>query len=200
VQRLDFGGQKPRGVLPLAIRHQTSPGRTLWFAEHLSWSGRLTPGVNRLQIKWLQKGSTFAKTPVQIDHGVPTYIGVTLDPIYHHPIQEPGGPAEGRLRITSNNDYNQINDGTPNPIFIVPAFNSLMYPLQWSDIGSKLSEGPPFGSGYHLEVQVYPTYNIYVRNSDGSFTQVETRTQASDPSGNFSLSPYPPNSTNWIIP
>jgi len=91
------------------------------------------------------------------------------------------------IRITGNNTYNQMNDGSPDAI--------------WSDIGSMFSEGPTTGSSYALAQQVYPTYFIYVRNSDGSFTQVDTKTQATNPSGNFSTTPYPGSSIPaWIIP
>ena len=93
-----------------------------------------------------------------------------------------------------------MNDGSPDAI-AVAAFNTLESPNIWSDIGSMFSEGPTTGSSYALAQQVYPTYFIYVRNSDGSFTQVDTKTQATNPSGNFSTTPYPGSSIPaWIIP
>jgi hypothetical protein len=163
--------------------------------------------LNRLQAKWQESSGTFQSSPTQIKNGVPVAIGTTIDPVWGSAWLHPGqaGSANKRIRITNNNTYSQMNDGTPD-FLAVSAFNTLESPLKWSHIGSRvdvgipLNQGTPPVIGYTVENQVYPTYNIYIRNSDGSFTQVNTIPQAASPSGNFSSSPYPPNLPNWVLP
>jgi hypothetical protein len=155
--------------------------------------------VNRLQLRWQETSAKFTSTPFPIINGAQFAIGTTTDPIWGVGVPGQAGPANKRVRITTNDTYNQMNDGSPDSL-AVSVFNTLMSPNKWSDIGSMFSEGPTSGSSYTLHQQVYPTYYIYVRNSDGSFTQVDTKTQAANPSGNFSTTPYPPASVPWVIP
>ena len=80
----------------------------------------------------------------------------------------------------------QINDGTPAEV-PVAAFNTLMAPLVWNDIGSKIMFSVASGSIGDIKNQVYPTYYIYIGKN-----RTEIRPQAPDPAARFNLDPYPP--------
>jgi len=160
---------------------------------------------NRLQFRYLVSGSQFAGAPAfTLPSSIPkTDIGSTTDPIWGttlppHPGQV--GQVNGMHVATANNTFHQINEGSPDSL-AVSAFNTLMAPLKWNDIGSRIDEGvlldqgtPPV-MGYTVETQVYPTYYIYERGSNGGFSLVNTIPQASSPSGNFNSNPYPPSGT-----
>lgn len=155
---------------------------------------------NRLQFKYLVNGSYFSGRPVfTLPSSIPkTDIGNTVDPIWGSTIPaHPGTPGleNGELISPDNSTIHQINEGSPAspPVY---AFNTLMSPLRWNDIGSRIDEGVPLDqgtppvTGYTVENQVYPTYYIYERQSDGSFLLITTIPQASSPSGNFNSDPY----------
>ena len=88
--------------------------------------------------------------------------------------------------VVTDTEIHQINDGTPD-FMAVNAFNVLMAPLIWNNIGSKVKFGISTLSTGDVKNQVYPTYNIY-----RTLSLIDQRDQAPEPSGNFNLTPYPP--------
>jgi hypothetical protein len=122
-------------------------------------------------------------------------IGVTVDPVAGFDDSGVDGPWNGGIFYEdSYTTVHHVNDGTPAGL-AVSMFNTLMTPLSWSDIGSKIAEGPKYGESYDIATQVYPTYYIYeklIRNA------AKTKYQAADPSQNFSLNPYPPGPAPFI--
>jgi hypothetical protein len=175
---------------------------------------------NRLQIHYLINGPQFTSSSQfgseQYNPRVTndprteaTDIGTTIDPVLGQ--QWPGqqGPENGWQKITGNKSFHQVNDGSPDG-WAVAAFNTLMSPLLWNDIGSKIDEGIPLDqgtppvTGYTVETQVYPTYYIYERASDNGFYLMKVIPQAATPSGNFNSSPYyvttPTGSAPYTLP
>ncbi len=147
--------------------------------------------LNRLQIKFQSDGTSFVGGP-QIIHQS-AFIGVTNDPIYGTPQPGRAGPKNNVYMALSDRSY-LINDGTPDSV-AVSDFNTLESPLLWSDIGSRIEEGVPYGTSQQIYTQVYPTYYIYqnFQRCGGC-----TVTQAANPSGNFSSNPYPPGPAPFI--
>jgi hypothetical protein len=138
---------------------------------------------NRAQVKYFVAGGKITdvtRIHKEID------IGWTIDPITGIAIF-PGeaGPANERFVVTDT-EIHQINDGTPEHM-AVAAFNTLMTPRIWNNIGSKVMFSLAALSAGDVKNQLYPTYNIYVTKSI-----VALRDQAPDPSGNFNTTPYPP--------
>jgi hypothetical protein len=175
---------------------------------------------NRLQIHYLINGPQFSSSSQfgseQYNPRVTndprteaTDIGTTIDPVLGQ--QWPGqqGPENGWQKITGNKSFHQVNDGSPDA-WAVSAFNNLMSPLLWNDIGSKIDEGIPLDqgtppvTGYTVETQVYPTYYNYERASDNGFYLMKVIPQAATPSGNFNSAPYyvttPTGSAPYTLP
>lgn len=149
---------------------------------------------NRFQIKYLLNDARteFKENPkILKDEAPATRIGTTLDPIFHqrHPGQRQ--EAGGQQQIKDNKVYHQTNDGSPESL-AVNAFNTLIAPDKWNDIGSTISLGVEFGLRYNVLQQVYPTYYIYERIQDGGFYLYQVIPQAPTPEGNFNANPYYP--------
>ena len=138
---------------------------------------------NRAQVKYFVAGGKI--TDVNRIHQE-IGIGWTIDPITGIvPFPGEPGPANERFVVTDT-EIHQINDGTPD-FMAVNAFNVLMAPLIWNNIGSKVKFGISTLSTGDVKNQVYPTYNIY-----RTLSLIDQRDQAPEPSGNFNLTPYPP--------
>lgn len=159
---------------------------------------------NRLEIKYLVSGSQFSTGPQRLRQDKD--VGVTIDPILGRKLEGRTGPADGRTRITGNDTYHHINDGTPEAR-AVSAFNVLMDPLKWNNIGSKLAQGVPLLAEGNTKNQMYPTYWIYNRFRDGGFYLIEEpRPQAPNPSDNFTpesssySNEHPTGSAPYILP
>jgi hypothetical protein len=158
---------------------------------------------NRLQIKYLVNGSQFKAPPTLLEDDV--LVGTTVDPIFGslRPAQQ--GPAFDQQTTTGGNVFHQIVDGSPEAV-AVSAFNALTSPLEWNDIGDRIDEGVPLDTGspfparYSVENQIYPTYYIYERESDGGFYLITTIPEASSPSDNFDLVPYYVTTPNGYAP
>jgi hypothetical protein len=146
---------------------------------------------NRLQTKFQSDGTSFVGGP-QVLHQS-TFIGITNDPIYG--TQQPGraGPNNNVYMALSDRAY-LINDGTPDRV-AVSDFNTLESPLLWSDIGSRIEQGVPYGTDQKITTQVYPTYYIYKNFQRCAGCTVP---QAANPSANFSSNPYPPGPAPFI--
>lgn len=157
---------------------------------------------NRFQIKYLlsDDGTKFKEKPKILKDDVPaTRIGTTIDPIFHNPDPGQKQEADGRQQIKDDKAYHQTNDGSPSGI-AVKAFNALVSPLKWNDIGSTITFGIDLGFRYEIKQQVYPTFYIYERIEDGSFYLYQVIPQAATPEGNFNSNPYYPPSYRGPAP
>ena len=162
---------------------------------------------NRLQINYTCDSSGFGNTPVT--RHAEAYIGVTIDPVFRSHVPGVAGPQNNNCMITID-QYALVNDGTPASA-AVRAFDSLLYPLKWNDIGSQIDEGiqfdrnptqaPSIGlQAYNVKNQVYPTYYIYERLNDGAYYLMKVVQQAKNPSDNFNVNPYPPGPAPYAFP
>ena len=150
--------------------------------------------ANRLQIKYRVLSGQFRQPPIVLRRLDPPRIGETLDPVLGMSVPGSAGGMNGRSGTFQDHIYYVVNDGSPDSA-AVAAFNTLMQPLRWSNIGSIIEMGIPYGTDYNIRQQLYPTYVIY-RN----LTTTHTIPQAAQPSGNFSLNPYPPNTPPYAPP
>jgi sugar lactone lactonase YvrE len=137
---------------------------------------------NRLQVKYLvDAGAITSVTPIRRA----VSIGWTVDPITGVLLFPGEAGLHDRDFIVTSNEIHQVNDGTPDAP-AVRSFNTLMNPLKWSHIGSKIRfrlDDPEA----EVKRQIYPTYFIYKNR-----ILIDIRPQAPNPSEVFSSTPYPP--------
>jgi hypothetical protein len=147
---------------------------------------------NRLQIKYLVEDGQFKGTPQVVQRAVD--VGITNNPVFNF-IEEGGasGQFNGVYGIAGNNTAYLMNDGTPTSL-AVAAFNALTQPNRWSNIGSRIEMGVSNGATGNVFRQVYPTYFVF-----DNLQKIQVFPQATEPSGNFNLTPYPPNLTAPFI-
>jgi hypothetical protein len=138
---------------------------------------------NRLQVRYLVQNDAFVSVvPIRQE----VQVGVTIDPIFGLPVPGRAWPGTNGKYVVLASEVHQINDGTPEKQ-AVDDFNSLLAPLQWNNIGSKIRFSVADYDNADVKNQVYPTYHIYKNKA-----LVQTRPQAAEPSANFTLTPYPP--------
>jgi len=148
---------------------------------------------NRFQIKYVidESGDIFESSTqpyVFPDSGV--RIGSTIDPVNQFIVPGEAGPNNGAQAITEDKYYHNVVDGTPDTA-AVSAFNTLMAPDLWNNIGCRITFGVEHGWDYEIVEQAYPTYTVYEKQSDGSFDKVDELDQAASPSAHFNSNPYP---------
>jgi len=146
---------------------------------------------SRFQIKYRSGGGgAFRGSPVVLHQEAE--IGTTNEPIWGMEVPGEAGPLNRLIRFDETKAM-WVNDGTPD-FLAVRAFNTLVHPLKWSHIGSRIEMGPVLGTGKQVFTQVYPTYFMYSNRSQ----QEPPRFQASEPLGNFSDNPYPPGPAPFV--
>jgi hypothetical protein len=144
---------------------------------------------SHLQMKYLTDGVKLRGTPEFIHKRAVT--GRTEDPLAGLPVDGQDGPKQDFRRILTSSAY-QINDGSPaQPA--VDAFNALVYPKKWNNIGSRIEFSLSLGTGSGIFRQVFPTYSIYV-----NLINTEIRPQSESPVANFNDNPYPPGPAPFV--
>ncbi len=139
--------------------------------------------INHLQADvLLNTGTTFIYKFIKTH----TAIGTTIEPFLGIALPGQKGPFDGAFKQVNQQLFYQVNDGTPDAV-AVKAFNVLMQPLMWSNIGSRIVIGQGFGTGTADSIvnQVYPTYNLYLNG-----VQIGQRPQLPDPVLTFTSNPY----------
>jgi hypothetical protein len=144
---------------------------------------------NRMQIKYQVAGSKIST--YEFVHQQ-TLIGITNEPCFGAPDAGESGPIDGETGVQNGDTIYQVNEGSPDHLG-VRAFNTLMFPREWSDIGSIIRQGLNLGTSYTFATQVYPTYFVY---ENGLRNSAQTHVQAVNPSDNFNFAPYPPNTSS----
>lgn len=134
---------------------------------------------NRLQIEFTQANNAFASSsPIIIHQG--TIVGTTSDPFFGFAVQGQAVGSSGQIGIIGGNTSYQIVEGLPEAV-ATSSLDALAYPKMFNPIGVTIEEGVTTDFNYKILNQIYPTYNIYERQSDGSFVLKNMIPEAPDP-------------------
>lgn len=134
---------------------------------------------NRFQITYRVVGGNFKTIPTVEKRAAE--IGITVEPIFGDDAPGAAGANNDQFSIVENAITRLVNDGNPESV-AVSAFNTLVPPLRWNNIGSRIELGSLLGTDRRVITQVYPTYFIY-----DNLKRTQTNPQAQHPIGNFSV-------------